>query len=278
MATSNFDECFAALKNAANRQCGPEPSPDLRRALNAFATLTKGERQAAMTAVADMLAELTSPTGAGVLALWLGAAVEGGRDPELSCRPIVETFLRWSRTVETAPEPGGDDEDFEDDPEPDEETIAGLQKLGQSLVAHLSRASGLRKWLAETGEIYREFERVEHLSYGATWVIQLLRQRSGELVVLNVAQKKGVLARYENIANCFHLFTLLQGALIGVMPDARDTPEKLLSFARGNPTNEDVGSDSAWWHFGQGNVAEPDIAASIWGEGGPDEISRIDGT
>ena len=116
---------------------------------------------------------------------------------------------------------------------------------------------------------------MEHLSTGAVWVLQLLRQRSGQLVVLNIANKKGVVVCYENISNCFHLFTLLQAALGPVMPDARTVSEHLLDIARGE--SEENGHDEAWWHYGQAYVPEPTVAASVWGELGPDSISSIDG-
>jgi hypothetical protein len=67
--------------------------------MNAFAESTD-ERRKVIGAIADMLPKLNSPTGAGLLAIWLGAAVERGEDPERTCHPIIETFLRWSRTVE----------------------------------------------------------------------------------------------------------------------------------------------------------------------------------
>jgi hypothetical protein len=280
MTAPNYTKSLAALENAAQRQRGLEPSQELLDALKAFAEIAINEPEKASEAVAAMLTSLNSPIGAGYLAVWLGSAVEDGLDPKYTCRPIVDTFLRWSRTVETAPhndEAGEDeDDDYIDDPEPDEETIAGLKFLGQALVAHLARAPNERKWLAETEDIRREFERIEHLSHGATWVAHLLRQCSGELVVLNVAQKMGVIVHYENLSNCFHLFTLLQGAVANIMPDAQQPSAQMLSIARGEDTGD--GNDSAWWHYGQGSCPEPNIVASIWGEMGLDGISRIDGT
>jgi hypothetical protein len=107
MTGAKYDEALARLREATRHQHGLELGEDVRDAMNAF--------------------------------FW-SAAVEDGQAPELTCGPIVETFLRWARTVETAPEVETGENDEADDPEPDEETISGLQLLGRALVAHLARA------------------------------------------------------------------------------------------------------------------------------------------
>lgn len=268
MAGATHGSEFQALIGAAERQHGAAPSVALRDALNAYARLPAGERPDNLGRLAAALPDVNSPSGAGYLAIWLGAGVEAGDDPEPAIGPLLDTFMKWSRTLRTA-----SDDTAADEPEPDEDTILGLRLLGQSLVAHLSRAPGRRESIAAEA-ICDELERVEHLSQGAGWLLHLLRQRSGQVVVLNVEKRLGVLVRYENIANCFHFFTLLQGALVGVMPDARETPERILAIARGR--QHDEASDEAWWHYGQANFPRADHLASVWGEMGPDHISRID--
>lgn len=278
MTDADYDETLARLTSIAQRQRGPGLGGELRKALDDFTRYADDHPEKTARDAASMLAALDSPTGAGYLAIWLGAGVENGQDPELTCGPIVETFLRWSRTVETAPEAEAGEDNEADDPEapePDEETISGLQLLGQALVAHLARAPKERRRLAQTPEIRGEFERIEHLSYGATWVMHLLRQCSGELVVLNAAHRKGAIVHYKNISNCFHLFTLLQGAVADIMPDAQQPPEDVLAIARGEASG--AGHDHAWWHYGQGDCPKAEMGASIWGEGAPDSIARIDG-
>jgi hypothetical protein len=276
MSSSIFTEEFAALEAAAERQNGLVLSNDLHNAMSALSDLP----QVDVKQIAAILAECSSPTGAGFLAVWLGAGVERGKDADLTCQPILETFLKWSGTVETPPEredaEADDDPPGEDAPEPDPETIAGLQLLGQSLVAHLARSPELLRAIAQTEPMYREFKRLEPLSYGAGWVMHLLRQRSGQLVVLNAGNKNGVIVRYENISNCFHLFTLLQGALAPLMPDAAEPSEQILDIARGRA--EGNVQDYAWWHYSQPDATKADIAASVWGEMAPDGIASVDGS
>jgi hypothetical protein len=271
-------EKFAALKEAADRQRGFELSKDLHDAMSGLADLPEVD----VTQIADMLKETSSPTGAGFLAVWLGAGVERGKDAELTCGPVLETFLKWSRTVETSPE--SDKSETDEDPavddasatEPDPEAIAGLQLLGQSLVAHLARCPDQRRQATQNESIYREVRRLEHLSHGAGWVMHLFRQCSGRLVVLNAGNKNGVVVRYENIANCFHLFTLLQGALAALMPDSDQPSEELLEIARGR--TEGTARDHAWWHYSQPTIDKPDIVGSVWGEMAPDGIASVDGS
>jgi hypothetical protein len=197
--------------------------------------------------------------------------VERGGEPGETCRPIIDTFLKWSRTIETSP--NGNDDIVR--PAPDAGVLTGLQLLGQAIVAHVARLPDVRKWMRDTPEIRGEFDRVAHLSVGASWVLQLLTQCSGELVVLNTAKKIGVQVRYSNISNCFHLFTLLQGALAGVMPDAKKVNPITHAIALG--TNHGTCSDEAWWHYGQPSVSTQAIAGMVWGEMTPSGIARVDG-
>ncbi len=51
---------------------------------------------------------------------------------------------------------------------------------------------------------------------------------------------------------------------------------KSLAVARGEAF--EAASDSACWHYGRGDLPKSDISGSIWGEGSPSQIPRIDGT
>lgn len=255
-------------------QRGLKPSDGLREAIGVFAKRPDCDPER----VADALPGLESPAGAGFLGVWLGAGVEDGRAPERTGRQIVQTFLRWSGSLETPPEEEDDHEDEDrelDFPEPDEEVVAGLQLLGQALVAHLVRSPSLMEWLKATDTIVEEFERVEGVSLGAGWVLHLLRQCSGELVALAVAERRGFLVRYDNLANCFHLFTLLQGALASLIDRPAEARADVLEIARGIEQGE--GYDHAWWHYGQPSSPNPDVAGTVWGEMEPAGIESVDG-
>lgn len=262
-----IEPLFKGVLDAAEKQRGSEHCDELREVLNAIAELPRDHALAMRLKVADAMPNIHSPAGAGLLGIWLGASVENGIEPEPTIQPVLQTMLRWTRTMVTQ------DDEEQEDPDPDEEVVTGTELLGQSLVAHIARAPSVRLQLSGEPTLMQELERVEHLTAGAAWLAELLRKCSGELIVLHAEHPIGVRVQYENISNCFHLFTLLQGALPD-FPGALKTTKQVLAAARGD-SYEDV-SDSAWWHYGQGNMPEANIAASVFGEASPDSISRID--
>jgi hypothetical protein len=221
--------------------------------------------------MAEGLPELSSAPGAGALAIWLGGQVEGGAAAEPTAMPILRTLLKWSRTIETV------DEESEVEPsEPDGETLIGMSRLGQGLVAHLSHSPDTRTAVSQDVETLRELSRTQYLSVGALWVVSLLQQCSGELIVLHATRSKGVRVTYRNIGNCFHLFSLLQGALAGAMPGAKSPSAKVLQVASGKEEGETT--DEAWWHYGRPDVPEANLRGSIFGEQSPSEIPQVDRT
>ncbi len=218
------------------------PPESLVQALNRLAT--EDTTRTGRVRMAARLRDVTSPAGCGFLCICLGASVEGDADPAPVTPLIIDAMLRWIATIprpEDRPRedrPGQaemqavrdrlgytlEDADSDDDPiDLPPELTNGLDWMGQGLVAHLSRDEPARQVLASRSEAVAELDRAAGHCNGATWVLELLRKRSGELVVIHVPSGRGVLAKFENISNGFHLFTLLQGALSGVIP-ARDSP------------------------------------------------------
>src|SRR5688572_21772477 len=122
----SLSEALAQLRDAAERQQGKQPSAGFRNAINALLGIPGVDHAGE---ISRLMAATDSPGGAGLLAVWLGSGVEQGKyDPEITATPIVETFLKWSRTIETAPESDeSDDASARDEPEPDGETVTGLQ-------------------------------------------------------------------------------------------------------------------------------------------------------
>ena len=255
---------------AAERQQGESFSGELRRALNALAM--HPESSESRPQIASRLQYLQSPIGVGFLSVWLGAAVESGLDPNQTAGPLLEVFLQWTRTIRTLPEGSGD---ADADPPADANTLMGLERMGQGLVAHLSRAPEFSARLSRNEPVILELERVSHISIGALWVLELLRKRSGTLVVIHGSEPRGFHLAYEHLSNCFHLFTLMQGALAGKMPGARHAAAEVLAVAMGESTGEV--SDTAWWHYGIWTHPQPDLMASVWGEADPAKIPALDG-
>ncbi len=262
-------EVLSAIIEAANIQRGPDHSDQLRDALNAVPDLERDQVLQIRLAVADAMQAVSSASGAGLLAIWLGASVEHGVDPEPTSEPILRTLVKWCGSITTA----DDDEDL--DPQPDDETLTGCEYLGQGLVAHLARSPKQRDEFAKRAEVVNELSRVEHLAVGAMWVMELLRKCSGELIVMHAEHETGFRVEYKNLSNCFHLFTLLQGELAGNMPGSKKPSPTVIAAANGK-VNAEV-HDQAWWHYGSGNVPTKDLTGFVPGEASPDSIARIDG-
>lgn len=269
MVDNELREAVDAVLRAASAQREEAYSESFRDALNHLVGLPVEYRPQMREMLTQALPTIDSPIGAGLMAVWFGSGVESGADPEPTTIPILRTMIRWTQQIMTAPE-----DSEREDPEPDPEIIAGVQFLGQALVAHLGHSKSLREQIAAKPDVVREFERVAHLAVGATWVSELLRQQSGNLIVLHGEQPVGALVHYENLTNCFHLFTLLQGELAEFMPGAKQVQSDVLAVARGDMF-EDV-NDSAWWHFGQPDSPQPNVSSSIWGEGSLDSIRCVD--
>ncbi len=191
------------LAAASSQPSGPFCDA-LRDALNALAgsgQLAEGRR-----AVASQLAKVTSPWGLGIWRSgWEPESKPGSIPSQPPCRSSMRCcggFVRCRRL----PLPG--------DP-------GRLEPLGQGLVAHLARSPSHRTYLQAREDWIAELERAESFSPGPGWVLELLRKQSGQLVVLHLEQRRGFQVTYENLSNCFHLFTLLQAALVGKVSDAR---------------------------------------------------------
>lgn len=265
----DVNEQLKRILAAAENQRGRNHSDELRDALNAAAAIPPEEREGLPKQLADSLAGIASPAGAGLLAIWLGAAVEGGMSPDDSLVPILDKLLDYARAIYAA-------EDEEDaDWEPSDEVLIGLELLGQSLVAHLLRRPERRAEIRQDADIMEVLDETAGWSIGVKWVLELLRQCTGELVVLHIESRTGVRVVYENIANCFHLFTLLQCALEGVMLDAYTVSDETRRMAfEGGGGGE---HDAAWWHYGQGCVPRADFSGMVYGEMTPASIIPVEG-
>ena len=247
-------------------------------ALNGMDDLNREEKIEVKVAVSKGMLEVKSVFGASVLAIWLGGAVENGDSPELYLDAILEKFLAIAKSLDL---PISDEEDaFDYDSyieNMDEGLKQGLQFFGQSLVAHIARSPQKRKEIQHNPKIIESIESLIPVSYGALWIDELLKKVSNDLLVIHAEQHVAVRVRYKNLSNCFHLFTLLQEALVEVMPDSQKIENKeLLLFAKGLIPDLDEVSDKAWWHYGIASSTEANIVASIWGEMSPMGISTID--
>lgn len=212
-----------------------------------------GEGEEAVDALADAMPSLDAPLAKGILSVWFGARVENGADATRSIDAVVACF----RSLVPASE--------------DPEHARGFQLVSQALVAHLARHEPTRERLGADTELLDTLE--EHDNFGAWWVHDALTRRSGTLLVLDPALRRGIRVRYHHLSSCFHLFTLLQDVLPVDWKRGHDNASAAAS-ARHEGGRE---GDEAWFHFGQPSSPKAELGGSVWGEASLDSIEAVDG-
>ena len=264
---TNLIQLTDALRRAANIHESDDFSDPLRESINALMDASEDDGADVIETVCRLLNEVESGYGAGMLAIWLGAMVEQGHPPDASAQAVRDSFVYWAGQIET-----------HDDSEPTEGkkgAFLAIEKCAQSLVAHYSRSEDLLTKLREDQVMVGEIERLAADCSGAQWLDQLICQASGDLVVLNVERQEGAIVRYENLSNCFHLFTLLQGAFSHWLPVRKQPTNTILECARGIALEDE--RDYARWHFGQLEHSLPATESWVWGEAHPSTIKSLHG-
>ena len=254
------------ILNEANAYKDGNPSDEFVTLLNQITEFEESEQDALLLTVAQSFTEVNSPLGMGLLAVWFGGFIENGKSSEPYISYLLERLLHFGDLAVK---------------DKSTQNIVGLEMglnyLGQSLVAHLARCSTVREALSEDEVLLDKIEEIAEFSNGAMWIDELFQKVSDTLVVIHAEEKVGVRVRYENISNCFHLFTLLQKSIATVMPGSKETSAEILQIAKtGDYFNQDD-SDEAWWHYGHAFSKEADVMSTVFGEVSPSSISRVNG-
>ncbi|HWZ88414.1 MAG TPA: hypothetical protein VNW92_06175 [Polyangiaceae bacterium] len=257
---------------ACRARRGTEVAGELKDATAAFLAET-ANRPTLLRQAADLLGGLP-PAGAAWLALTLGTSIERGSDVELTAPPLLAYFRNQLALFPDTPP------DDSPDPVPDASAeqaalIEVFPAICQAVVAHLARAPERREALAHDQALLDRLEELQYFGWGATWVREALLKSSGTLVALHPPTGVGVRLRYVNVSNCFHLFSLVQTA-IGHRISGGRTPNPTVAAAARAEIHEPV-NDQAWWHYGDPRSRQPDLSASIWGEGLVRDIPSVEG-
>jgi len=239
---------------------GGEPDAALIEASQAFVQAAHADP--ALLREAALAAESLPVRGAGFLAILVGGAIERGADAQPSFDPFWRILLACC------------------EPEPVDARRAmlldtGLRMLGRSLVSHLARLPQQRAALLDDAA----FDRVKRLSaeqVGAFWVCEAIERGSADLLLLHAPSRRGWRARYENVAQCFHLFSLLQSAVGTTLPGGRQVDPALAAAARGE-THGQVLHDQAWWHYQVAGPTTPDAMAMVPGDLLTRHLPAVDG-
>lgn len=261
------------LLTACKNYPGGEPDELLSEATTLFIRDALAESTVLSAAVKAL--PVLPPHGASWLAVVIAATIEHGGEADLTTDAVLSLFLSW---LPKLPIIDNDEEAVESYPEPtseQSELLSALPYLSQSLVAHLSRMPLIRAELAGDVELLNRLDELSGYSHGITWIHELLLRQSGSLVLLHMPSQTGLRIKYENIGNCFHLFSLIQH-VVGNQISGAKTPNLSIAAAALGDSQDQV-SDNAWWHYGSPLSATPALLASIWGEATISSIPEING-
>jgi hypothetical protein len=296
MASSTLESNALEQFLAACRTCEEGAiTPALREAGQAFLRAANADPSLAADAIAAFAT--LPPAGAGWLCITLGILVEEGLDPQIAGPQLLSAYATY---LSALPTPDDEENDAAADLSDEENArIEALEKISQSVVAHLARMPQERESLAQDEALLERLQALEDYGPGTGWVHEALSKTSGRLIVLHPESKQGLQLRYRNISTCFHLFSLLQQAIGRQLPhsegiradDAIDvraedrTHDAPTGFEHVDASDEDDFEDDededetviAWWHYGHPASPTPDIGSSIWGEASPRSIPDYDG-
>jgi hypothetical protein len=262
------EEVQRLLALVAGAYAGGDPfaTPEFR-ALFTLARQGQGEDLDGLLAELAPGLEVADPFHAACVALTCGTLVEYGGSPAVAGDAIVARLFRELDGA-IAPQAG--------------------QFLCLATMAHLCRDRELRQRVRARFGVPASLEGAQE-QVRHTWFVRTVLELTDdlELLVLAPDARRGYRVRVDAVASSFHLFTLLQGALIGDPAqgwlEAEPEDAEILAIATGEGRHLEVLAASQRFHFhnwsalgGDGQLRN-DLRSSIWGEASPAAIPHHDG-
>ena len=253
---------LAALTEYANK---PATSHDVRAdpsdifgrppfaTLNQFLTSlsSRGELNALLAEVAPLI-RAADPFRGAVIAVNCGTLIEMGGDVALVAPHLLAELPRHLALAQRARERGdvAPGKLYDDDPDA-AKASAGLRYLLLAAMTTICRKAEYRQTLRANKDVVAAITFLRDSSAEADFVAQVLGYADDlDLIVLAPKEMKGFHVRCEAVATCAHLFTLLQGALIGGGHLAGEpVDDDVMAVATGAVPATGVLSDHARFHF-----------------------------
>jgi hypothetical protein len=264
---SEHGERVLALMRGPHAGGDPFSQPEFRRLLEHGQQAESDEQDALVRELLPGL-EVEDPFHAACIALACGTLVEYGASPVVAGAAIAERLFRELESSPLSPHTG--------------------QYLCLATMAHLCRDRGVRQEVRGRHGVPPSLERAEE-RVPHTWFVRTVLELIDdlELLVLAPGPRRGFVVRADGVRTCFHLFTLLQGALIGdpangwLTADPED-PD-VLAIATGQAPHLKILAARQRFHFHNCSALAPDgtlrqdLRSTLWGEASPAEIPRHDG-
>jgi hypothetical protein len=282
-----------ANKPATSHECraesgeifGARPLVSLMRYAQSLDTRT--ELNELLAEVAPLI-RVTDSFRAGVMAINCGTLVEMGGDPAIVFPHLLAVLPQYLATARRATEQKKKPPEtiFADDPDV-AKASAGLSFLMLCTMTVICRKMECRQALRANVGVVEGIAALRAHNREADFVSQVLDYTDGiEILVLAPETRQGFRFALEAINNNFHLFTMVQSALIlgEHMPGDPPDPE-MYGIATGETPQPQVRLDYARWHFyswdglqPDGKFAATDFRTWISGNAKPTEIPTLDGT
>lgn len=256
-----------ALLRACVAYRGGEPDVVLMDASRALERAARVEPE--LWRHAALAAEALPVIGAGWVGTVLGSMVEQGRlDASVTFDSLWRVLMACCEAPsgEAAPGQGRTANETLD---------TALQLLGPAIVSHLAALPERRAALLDDPS-YDKAKTLSFDHFGAFWICEAIERSSADLLLLHAPSRRGWRARYENVAQCFHLFSLLQAAVGAAIPGGRQPDAALAAAARGD-TVDSVLHDLAWWHYQHPGRPMSDPMAMVPGNLLTRRLREIDG-
>ncbi len=253
-------EVTAAI--AVFHRLSPGQSPFDDPAVRAlFAAARRSDAHGLREIVEALVAELPAlgAHAAACAAISCGTLVEWGADPAVGGLAILQRF----QAAAAAPPPRDQ---------------AAMAMFDQAAMAHLCRSAALR---VAARKLPRLIEALA--SSGETFTSAVLGFVDDlELLVLAPVHARGFRVRLEAVATNAHLFTLLQGALIGEGRLSAEAPDPaVIAVATGEARHEELLTDhqrfrfDSWTGLRTSTSLQPDLGSWIPVEGSPRDIPAL---
>lgn len=267
-------------------------TPELTALRRVAADATPETANAILGGLAPAVAE-ADPFQAARLALLCGSLVEAGGDPTLTVGPLVDRLplllTGAAYTLDRLAE--GDDPEVLFHLDPDAvKSWKAVRYFVLAAMAMLARDAAARQRARAIPELRAALKVIAPHDTDARFLTLTLDLCDGvELLVLHPGQEKGFRVGLEAIATNGHLFTLLQGTLIGDpkagLLDAPPPDEAVVGVAAGLILPDQHVGDRALFHYydwsavdGDPAVSELHLGATLWTDGRPEEIAEFEGT
>ncbi|MBI3823205.1 MAG: hypothetical protein HY289_11080 [Planctomycetes bacterium] len=243
------------------------------------------ERNEVLAALAPLIVSTRDIFQASRLAMLCGVLVEWGADPTIAISAILAR-LPAQLTLAAPLSEGGDERGWFAQAPDAVKAWKGLRYMIMPAMTMLSLDGNARQSARRNAALVNAISSLAPKHRETNFLDRLFNLTDGEeLLVLHPHENQGFRVRLEAIASNFHLFSLLQDALVGdgKLPGPHPN-RKVIATAKGEIPHDRIITDAAVWHYANwtalqsdGTLAAAPIDTWVLGEATPRDIPQFEG-